>query len=75
MTMTAEEVRAALKRNHPDLTDADIDRILTGPPARRRRGRRPLVDNAGKREAAYETTSTGRTTTRHLPIADEEDDR
>lgn len=69
-TETVEELRAALARNHPELTDADLDRILSGPPRTGRRTR-PFLDNRGKRESVYETPSTGRTTSGHPSILGE----
>ncbi len=56
-----EDARALLRRNHPDLTDDEIEAILTGPPARRRQPPRQF-DNYGKRAAPYEAASAGRTT-------------
>lgn len=48
---TADELRAALRRNHPELSDEQIDALLTGEPNRGRpRGPKPRFDNLGKRE-------------------------
>jgi hypothetical protein len=66
---TRAEVVASLRREHPDLTDAQIERLLTGPPTRPR-PRPPLVDNRGKYESRYSSVSTGRTTSRRGAGAD-----
>lgn len=34
---TPDDVAAFLRRNHPDLTDAEIQALLTGRPAKRRK--------------------------------------
>lgn len=34
---TPEDVAAFLRRNHPDLSDDEIQALLTGPPAKRRK--------------------------------------
>lgn len=48
---TADDLRSALRRNHPELSEAEIDAILCGPPSQRRTGyaaRWHWVDNRGK---------------------------
>lgn len=38
---TAEQLKAALRRNHPEMTDAEIDAVLGADPAPRRPGNNP----------------------------------
>lgn len=38
---TADDVRAMLRQHHPDLSDAQLDALLSGPPAKKRKGWAP----------------------------------
>lgn len=62
---TPEELREVLRRNHPELSDDELDRLLTGEPKRRRQPP-PLIENRGKRESRYEAPSSGRHTSGQL---------
>lgn len=38
---TADDVRSMLRAHHPELTDAQIDALLSGPTPKRRKGNHP----------------------------------
>lgn len=69
---TADDLRAALRRNHPELTDADITRILSGPPVKPKRAP-GLYDNRGRYESPFGSVSTGRTSGPRRSIRDRDD--
>jgi hypothetical protein len=73
MAESLEQVKADLRRNHPEMSDEDIDRLLSGRPARRRRNNNRRIENFGRRETPFEAPSTGRSTSSRRP--DEADNR
>lgn len=63
---TVEDLRATLARHHPELSAAAIDRILSGPPPRRKMTTRTdagWYENKGRRASPFMAGGgTGRTT-------------
>lgn len=67
MPETRDDIVAALRRNHPELTDRQIDALLTGEPARRRQAP-PRYIARGKRDTGLTGGGgTGRSSTRSVP--------